>query len=606
MKQTNFYTQGQQRAARILFTVWFLASCSPNVTLAAPGGEKAIVPATTTSPSDLALASAPPTPPPGGILQLPPDSPGSFCENLSFQARGGEKVRFQHELGQWRAEVLSRIGVFSRQAVLPVVCSQGEAIASRLEVLSRYPSWHSQRQIHVLGRNTCITLGEVVYVGELGLKGGGGGQEASIPDPAVNVGDAVEDAVGGDEQSRSGAQEESSSLLPRQNSLDWLRDQIAAGKAPKEVYPLIAERLADPTKTFSRSDQISLLTACVRYGQVNAEAIAGKDAVIVLGNTGAGKSTFINYLAGCELELKRISGHGRVLVVKNKALGGECDEVMRIGHGAPTTFMPQIAEVEWETYCDCPGFSDNRGPEINIANAVNIKQALSRAASIRMVVMVNYYSLKADHGNGFRDLLRTLTDLLGSEEAIAQHQESIRLGISQCPYPDLTCKDLWEDYIAQYVPERLWFLEDCLFIFNPLYPVPGWERDDCLRALRRLDRISSPASILSVPLNDSDLYTLYDLANGLEEEISESLSQGDFGTASAHFRHLGRLSVLDHESMTSCCLGHGHVFRAGSRSISRSFVVTTPCMTFQRQRGCYQLWEKWRVCLACHLCLSHR
>ena len=74
MKKFSFYTQGQQSAARMLLIVWLLASCSPEGALAAPDHGKAIVPATTTSPGDPSLASAPPTPPPGGILQLPPGS----------------------------------------------------------------------------------------------------------------------------------------------------------------------------------------------------------------------------------------------------------------------------------------------------------------------------------------------------------------------------------------------------------------------------------------------------------------------------------------------------------------------------------------------------
>ncbi|MEM7382813.1 MAG: tetratricopeptide repeat protein [Bacteroidota bacterium] len=97
-------------------------------------------------------------------------------EQLSFQARGGEQVRFHYELGQWRAEVLSRIGNFARQSVLPVVCSQGEDVASSLEVLNNYPSWYSQRQIHVIGRNVLPVLGKIVYLGVSGLKGGGGGE----------------------------------------------------------------------------------------------------------------------------------------------------------------------------------------------------------------------------------------------------------------------------------------------------------------------------------------------------------------------------------------------------------------------------------------------
>ena len=226
------YSQCQQGIARILLAAWLFASGSPESALAVPERQSAMVPVTSASPQGPPLASALPTPPPGGILQLPPDSPGSFWgdnvasspsidaalqqrmsqeavsdkgsellrgfpkvtsveENLSFQARAGESVRFHYQKGQWHAEVSSHIGAFSRRAVLPVVCSQGEDVASRLEVLSNYPSWHSQRQIHVLDRNVCPTLGEVVYVGELGLKGGGEGEASGsgeVKDAAPTVG----------------------------------------------------------------------------------------------------------------------------------------------------------------------------------------------------------------------------------------------------------------------------------------------------------------------------------------------------------------------------------------------------------------------------------
>ena len=53
-----------------------LASFSPASTLATP--KRQMVPATMTSPGDPSLASTPPMPLPGGILQLSPDSPGAF------------------------------------------------------------------------------------------------------------------------------------------------------------------------------------------------------------------------------------------------------------------------------------------------------------------------------------------------------------------------------------------------------------------------------------------------------------------------------------------------------------------------------------------------
>ena len=77
-KGRNFYTQGQRFAARVLFIVWLLVSGSPESALATPKRQSAMTPATTTSPGDPSLASTPPTPPPGGALELPPDSPGAF------------------------------------------------------------------------------------------------------------------------------------------------------------------------------------------------------------------------------------------------------------------------------------------------------------------------------------------------------------------------------------------------------------------------------------------------------------------------------------------------------------------------------------------------
>jgi hypothetical protein len=41
--------------------------------------------------------------------------------------------------------------------------------------------------------------------------------------------------------------------------------------------------------------------------------------------------------------------------------------------------MPQIVrdlDNNDMAYCDCPGFSDNRGAEINIANAINTRRVL--------------------------------------------------------------------------------------------------------------------------------------------------------------------------------------------------------------------------------------
>ena len=70
-QRTNYCTQCQQFAARVLLTVWLLAIGSLEGALATPKRQPAMVPAATTSPGDPSLGSTPPTP--GGQL-----APGSL------------------------------------------------------------------------------------------------------------------------------------------------------------------------------------------------------------------------------------------------------------------------------------------------------------------------------------------------------------------------------------------------------------------------------------------------------------------------------------------------------------------------------------------------
>lgn len=89
--------------------------------------------------------------------------------------------------------------------------------------------------------------------------------------------------------------------------------------------------------------------------------------------------------------------------------------------------MPQI-ETDPEqrfTYCDRPGFLDNRGAEINIANAVNIKTALIQATSVKVIILINYYTLRADRGRGLSDMIKICSNLFGHSDNIEQHKDSI-------------------------------------------------------------------------------------------------------------------------------------------------------------------------------------
>jgi len=97
------------------------------------------------------------------------------------------------------------------------------------------------------------------------------------------------------------------------------------------------------------------------------------------------------------------------------AEGSAVAEIMQIGHtNASMTLVPQAYPSTFGfTFVDCPGFQDNRGAELNISNAVNIKNFVIKAKTVRIVVLINFFSLIADRGKGLQDTIKVLIDLFG-------------------------------------------------------------------------------------------------------------------------------------------------------------------------------------------------
>ena len=88
-----------------------------------------------------------------------------------------------------------------------------------------------------------------------------------------------------------------------------------------------------------------------------------------------------------------------------------------------STFALQVEDAastfgDGFSFADCPGFLDNRGFEINVANAVNVRQTLSAADSVVVVVIINYHSLLSDRGKGVKDLFHILSGLFGNVQNV--------------------------------------------------------------------------------------------------------------------------------------------------------------------------------------------
>mgnify|MGYP001799940164 CR=1 FL=1 len=323
----------------------------------------------------------------------------------------------------------------------------------------------------------------------------------------------------------------------------------------ESVCPQLREKLKDPSYELSKEESVDLLMTCIAYGEANARKARDKELIIVIGNTGAGKSTFVNYLAGCEMMLKSpksagTKGYRKVFVVKPTSEGGPTDELMPIGHKKQSkTFMPQIeTTADDTTYCDCPGFLDNRGNEINIANAVNIRRTLSQAKGVKVVILITYNPNDVRQSE-LSKMIHICGRLFGGVENIEQHKDAILLGVSKVsPKDDEFDAKGFKEWMAEGAPKIIKVLAERMFFFDPLdRPINGaWTREQCLKELAKLKPISKTNEIFKTVLTDSDKQALISISEELQKKILKSLKGGKTKEASNVYSHLLKLRPIDH------------------------------------------------------------
>ena len=393
------------------------------------------------------------------------------------------------------------------------------------------------------------------------------------------------------------------------------RERKRRTKAPKRPTPapsqrskaLVRQKLDDPPLELSLDESLEVLSCCVFLGQEQARKAASADAVAVIGNTGAGKSTFVNYLHGCELEsVAKValassaasaaaspSPHAAAAedatnktdnenddqddddddnevetVIRVKVGEGLKPELMPIGHSKKSaTFVPDVAQGEDFAFLDCPGFLDNRGPEINIANAVNIKQALHGAASVKVVVIINYYSIMVDRGRGQRELVKILRDLFGSADNIVRCAGSILLGVSQVPekkYNARTGKlsDVQLKHVRGQFSDTEGMDEDTatvvkllaksLFVYHPLdMGNESWlNRKQLTTTIQGMDGIADPSRIFQSVLTFEDEAVLRKLVDELSNRLTAAMTKKRYEDAAATLQQLMQLEVIGNVFVT--------------------------------------------------------
>lgn len=383
---------------------------------------------------------------------------------------------------------------------------------------------------------------------------------------------------------------------------------------------LLKKKLETPELALSPEESISLLMGCIDWGAREACQAMGEELVMVIGNTGSGKSTFVNYLAGCSMQRVNaesigITGLGKIVIVKPTSKGGKLDEIMAIGHTTKSmTFMPEIASVgQGLTYCDCPGFLDNRGVEINIANAVNAKRFITNAGSVKIIMLINYHTLVADRGKGLSDMIKISRDLFGSNEALVKFKDSILIGVTNIPLAP-ACDDVDDDETQTLEHLRGWIreanlpdkfeqqalnqLSERLFIYDPLDNPKlqysgSWNRTELLRQIRNLKSIREPSRIFSTVLTETDELALLEICRSVKAKIDatfqkKTLSEEDFITIADHLNNLNKLMIIEHSRVTTlvadCRISITNHFKEMINELDREYSQATANLSAESEQ----------------------
>jgi hypothetical protein len=151
---------------------------------------------------------------------------------------------------------------------------------------------------------------------------------------------------------------------------------------------ITAVNLAEIADIIDRNDK----TSCV---------IKDKDVIILLGLTGAGKSTTAQFLAGMKMIKKeKITKDVDGLEVHSLYYEGADSpelrhllDVFQVGTALSCTrninAIPLKEEIARDVMlCDSPGFFDTDGPEKDISNGIGISRALKLCKSLRIVIVI--------------------------------------------------------------------------------------------------------------------------------------------------------------------------------------------------------------------------
>ncbi|GBN05140.1 hypothetical protein AVEN_123243-1 [Araneus ventricosus] len=147
-----------------------------------------------------------------------------------------------------------------------------------------------------------------------------------------------------------------------------------------------------------------------------------KDLVLVVGDTGNGKTKFTGWITGDDAHLiakETVEDTGEYII---DDIHGKSSSTIT----SDTVYPTLVVDIETNVpYYDCPGFNDSRSACNDIATAYFIKKIVDYSNSVKILFIINYPSVKRGvERHNFMQLLKHVTEFIKNVE---KFQNSIAL-----------------------------------------------------------------------------------------------------------------------------------------------------------------------------------
>ena len=197
-----------------------------------------------------------------------------------------------------------------------------------------------------------------------------------------------------------------------QSTFDILKAKISA-----EGYGCIraSNELTRQILIEIRPLDLYVLIGALKRNKDSAKIIENQSIVLFIGPTGAGKTTTVHFLAGSTLSEVTDEDGLRHFVPSNFPYPELSTFTTSAGSTSETSAINAIQMTlingEKVGLCDCPGFNDTRGPEVDISNGLGIAKAMRGTRSVKPVIVLSG-DLFGSRLNGFTEVCNTLANFI--------------------------------------------------------------------------------------------------------------------------------------------------------------------------------------------------